>query len=319
MNLNDLDPESPEFEAALEAAQAEEDAATGNTEGVTTDAPGTDDEAAPAADATHQAAPQDDPEKLDTAPAAGVASKDGKHVLPFAVVQSARAERRAERDARLAAEAERDALRQQLEDLRAGKQPTVSADDELEAEIAEAAADYPLLGKLYEHNKALRAEVQAAIGKRSDAPADKADKADPDSDPLQDDIDAVPALAEWQATDAEKFEAAKLIDAALLRSPKWQSKPQVERFQEVARKVAEQFDIQINEPAPQGRTTPNKADPKAVIAGAARAAPNTLSDFKTGTPDNNVGRLDKLPPQRAMARMTQMTDAEIDEHLARFG
>ena len=115
MNLDELEPGSPEWEAAVEAAQAEEDAAREGTpqaeevngEGDTPDSTTTD-EATPTEQTTA-------PEK-QSAPA-GVFSKDGKKVLPFAVVQAARHEKAAERQARLAAEAERDALREQVEAL----------------------------------------------------------------------------------------------------------------------------------------------------------------------------------------------------------
>ena len=304
-----------EEDAALLAAHGAEDADETEAQQEAQADESTDEPEQGAEGGDAQAPAADDPEKPDAAPAAGVKSKDGNHVLPFAVLQSARLEKKAERDARLAAEAERDALRQQLEDVKAGKKPTVTADEELEAEIAEASADFPLLGKLYEQNKTLRAEVQAVAGKRGDAA--QPGKAAPAADLLQDDIDAVPALAEWQATDGEKFEAAKLIDAALLRSPKWQSKPQVERFREVARKVAEQFDIQIEDPSPSPRT-PSKADPRAAVANAARTAPNTLSDFKGGAADNG-GRVENLPGRQLRARIDDMTDDELDAHLARLG
>jgi hypothetical protein len=325
INLDDLDPDSPEFEAAVEAAQAIEDA---EREGAAPEASEDEDEGGEEAAEAQTDQPQaDEPDAADTTPekpapaASGVMSKDGKTVLPFAVVQSARAEKKAERDARLAAEAERDALRQQLEDLKAGKTPTSTVDDPLEAEIAEASVDFPLLGKLYEQNKELRKEVQAMAKKApaADTHTDAHEKSPADA--LQDDIDAVPVLATWQATDPEKFQRAQAIDVALHGSPKWRDKPRAERFAQVARQVAEEFDLQIDEPpAPTPtKTTPSRPDPKAVIAKAARAAPNTLSDFKNGAPDAGQERLERMPVTRQVARMAEMSDDEIDAYLARVG
>lgn len=321
LNLDDLDPDSPEFDAAVEAAQAIEDA---EREGAAAEAGESNDDQG-AEDDADQPQASEQPAAADTTPekpapaASGVMSKDGKTVLPFAVVQSARAEKKAERDARMAAEAERDQLRQQLEDLKAGKTPAAEEGDALEAEIAEAAVDFPLLGKLYEQNKELRKEVQALASKRTPA-ADTDTPAKSPADALQDDIDSVPALATWQATDPEKFQRAQAIDVALHGSPKWRDKPRHERFAHVARQVAEEFDIQIDEPAaPPATKTPSRPDPKAVIAKAARAAPNTLSDFKNGAPDVGEERLERMPLTRQVARMSEMSDDEIDAHLARLG
>lgn len=330
MNLDDLDPDSPEFDAAVEAAQAVEDAEreaaarTAAEAGDDQDPPdeGEDEAAAPAAEAapptTHEPEKQSKP--------SGVLSKDGKTVLSFAVVQSARAEKAAERQARLAAEAERDALRQQLEDLKAGKKPAAEADDTLDDEIAEAAADFPLLGRIHEANKQLRTEIEELkLFKqiRKDLDAEGVPDPAPEKNPaeaLQDDIDAVPALAEWQAADPEKWARAVELDKALINSPKWRGKSQVERFAHVTTLVADEFDIQTETPAPALKsTTPNRADPKAAIANARRTAPNTLSDFKSGAPEANEARLDRMPPTKALARMEEMSDEEIEAHLAKFG
>ena len=110
------------------------------------------------------------------------------------------------------------------------------------------------------------------------------------------------------------------LDKALINSPKWRGKSQVERFAHVTTLVADEFDIQTETPAPALKsTTPNRADPKAAIANARRTAPNTLSDFKSGAPEANEARLDRMPPTKALARMEEMSDEEIEAHLAKFG
>jgi hypothetical protein len=323
-NLEDLDPDSPEYDAALEAAQAEEDAANGNEEVTDEDqTAGDEPKAEVTEETTTESAPTTDepktePEKQNKP--SGVFSKDGKTVLPFAVVQAARQDRAAERQARMAAEAERDALRQQIEDLKAGKTPVDEDADPLDKLVAEAAEDVPVVAELHKRLK----EAERAL-KQASKPREEEPEADPRVaalQALQDDIDSVPLLAEWQAADAEKFDRAKAIDAALVGSPKWRGKPQAERFAFVAKQVAAEYDIdvEVEDPAPPTKKqTPNKADPKTVVAGARRAAPNTLSDFKGGAADPNEGRIDKMPAAKAVARMSEMTDEEIDEHLAKFG
>lgn len=101
-NLDSLDPESPEYEAAIDAAQAAEDEANGNPE------PTPEEEGEPAAETTSEAqaaVAEDTPADEPTQPAAkvaGVANKDGTKVLPYAALQ---AERRAARHVRPVANA----------------------------------------------------------------------------------------------------------------------------------------------------------------------------------------------------------------------
>ncbi len=329
MNLNELEPGTPEYEAALDAAQAEEDAANDNADGAAAPQGDDDDgegtENAPAATAAEEPAAAAPAAATPEKPAnpSGVLSKDGKTVLSYAVLQAARRDKASERDARLAAEAEAERLRKEIEDLRAGRKPAAEAADPLDEALADAAEDFPALTAVAKVLKETRDELAAlkGAGKTAAAPAAQ-EAAEEDADPVQSAIDAVPALATWQATDPEKFRRAQQLDVALSDSRKWAGKPMAERFAHVARLVADEYDIQIeDEPAPQRttRTTPNRADPQEVISRAARQTPNTLSDMKGGAAAGSEERLDRMPPQRMLARMQEMTDQEIEDHLAKFG
>lgn len=256
------------------------------------------------------------PEPEKPSKPAGVLSKDGTSVLPFAVVQSSRAKAHEANQARLSAEAERDALRQQIEDLKAGRTPASEEDDPLDAAIAEAAQDVPVVAELHKALKATRAELKAMRTSRSEPESEQ----EPQGNPIQDAIDSIPHLAEWQAADPEKFQRAQAIDQALTGSPKWRDKSLAERFKHVAKQVADEFDIQIEDTAPQSETkTPSKADPREVVAGARRTAPNTLSDFKGGATDTTGGRIENLPSRQLRARIDTMTDEEMDSHLSKLG
>ena len=306
MNLDELDPDSPEYEAAIEAAQAEEDAARGQDEGAADE----NDESTPEGEA--QEAVADEGKSADEEPqpvkVAGVASKDGSRVLPYSALKAERRAARHERNERERIEAELTAARKQIEDLKAGVTP--DGDELSEEELADISVDFPKLAKVHERFKAAQAELAEL----------KKGKAQPESDddPVQDAIDTVPLLADWQATDAEKFARAKAIDAALQGSRKWAGRDLAERFAYVAKQVADEYDIQIEE-EPQSKPKPNRADPKDVIDKAKRHAPNTLSDFKGGAADPQAERLERLPAAKAVARMSAMSDEEIDAHLAKFG
>lgn len=135
----------------------------------------------------------------------------------------------------------------------------------------------------------------------------------------QEDIDSIPLLLEWQASDPEKFSRAVELDNVLKNSRKWADKPQADRFAHVTAMVADEFDVAFEAPPRTTTSKPNLADPKTVLKQAARTAPSTLSDFKGGAADQSELRIDKMPPAQATERMSKMTDAEIEKYLARFG
>jgi hypothetical protein len=300
----------------IEAAQAAEDEAIGNLEVKDEDEKEASESEAPAAvadEAVQTAEPEAQP---DTAKVAGVASKDGTRVLPYAALQAERRAARHERSARERAEAESAALRQQIADLKAGKTPTeAETTDELsDDELAEVARDFPQVAKVAKQVRVLQERLTklAPEDSRTEAPAEPAD------DPVQEAIDSVPQLLEWQASDPEKFARARVLDDVAKTSPKWRDKPLAERFAHVARQVADEFDIPSAD-TPRNTSKPNTVDPKKAISQVARSAPNTLSDLKGGAVDQTEQRIERMPPAKAQARMSQMTDAEIEAHLAKFG
>lgn len=328
-NLNELDPDSEEFEAAVIAAQNAEDEATGNTEPVLDEEPegeaqavAKEDPAEPAAEAASDPAPAEpEPttETTDNGAIAGVLSADGKRVLPYVALKAERRAANHERRLRETAERERDEALRLVADLKAGKQPDEPESDNLSDEDLE---DLKLIGPVGEKAVARLKAAEEALAKAT--PAKAAPEAEPE-DPqqlarerTQEDIDSIPLLLSWQAADAEKFSRAVELDNVLKTSRKWADKPQAERFAHVTKLVADEFDVPFEQP-PRTTTTPTKADPKEVLKQAARAAPNTLSDFKGGAADQGDFRLDKMPAAQALARMSKMTDDELERHLARSG
>jgi hypothetical protein len=323
-NLNELDPDSPEYEAAIEAAQAEEDEAIGNTEVVDEDeAPKGEAKAVaegePSEPAAEAASEQEQKEAgTDTGPIAGVLSADGKRVLPYVALKAERRAASHERKLRETAERERDEARRLIEELRAGKQPEERDPDALSEEDLE---DLKLVGPAGEKVVARLKAAEEALAKAAPVKTAEPEPEDPQQairERTQEDIDSIPLLLEWQAADPEKFSRAVELDNVLKHSRKWADKPQAERFAHVTALVADEFDIPFEAP-PRTTSTPNKADPKAVLKQAERTAPSTLSDFKGGAADQSDVRIDKMPPAQATARMSKMTDDEIEKHLARFG
>lgn len=252
----------------------------------------------------------------DTQPAGkveGIASKDGSRILPYAALQ---AERRAARHATAmytSTARELEDAKKLIADMKAGKVPDAGV---TEADVAQMEEDFPEQGKkmraLFTRQQELEAAQPAKVHKQPDV----------SDDPVQEAIDLVPLLVEWQHGDAEKFQRAQELDAALVNSPKWRDKPVHERFEHVTKLVADEFDIAIPG-ATKASTTPAKApspDPKTVAAQAPRAAPNTLSDFKGGAvADHGTENFSKMSSRSMLARFSEMSDEEMDAHLAKLG
>ena len=321
-NLSELDPNSPEYDAAVEAALREEDAEHGAATAAADDATDTtettaDPEAVTPAVVEAKTEPDAQPK------VAGVASKDGTRVLPYAALQAERrsasaATRRAERAEREAAD-----VRAELAELKAGKRP----DDEPDAAELEAhRVDYPEVDKLLKKTerlereaKELRARVPARVEQDDDeSPEAVAQRATLEA------IDEVPMLAGWKADDREKFVRAIEIDNGLKNSPKWKGKPLAERFAHVTRQVADEFDIALEDKPVDTASTNTKPTsartaPAKVIEAATRTAPNTLSDFKGGAADPSRDNIDRMPAQQMLGRAAQMSDEEIDKWLAKVG
>lgn len=268
--------------------------------------------AAAAPEADPAAAPAAGGEAQQAGKIEGVLSKDGTRVLPYAALQ---AERRSARAAsakadRLATELE--AAKQLIADMKAGKTPDTG--EVTEEDVAEMEANFP------EQGKKMRAlfEASKATPKPAADPAPAAEEVD---DPVQDAIDQVPLLLDWQHGDPEKFSRAVEHDAVLVKSPKWAGKPAVERFAEAARRTAEEYDIEF--PTTQ-RSSSSAAAPAAPQSAAVQAAqrkpPESLSDFKGGSVADHASMdVTKASPQALLARMEGMSDDEIDAHLAKYG
>lgn len=295
-------------DAALEAAMLAENLADGmKAETVEGDEPEADKPAEvavePAPKEQEAEPPAKEPDPVEPVKVSGVLAKDGVTVLPYGALKGARQEARLYRERANRAE-------QELADLKAGKTPEASESERLtDAEVEELAADFPQLAKL--------AKVVARASQA--APAAQAPTEPDESDPLQDAIDSVPLLAEWQAADSDKWERAKALDRALEGSPKWKDKPITARFAHVAGLISAEYDIQTPVATAPSAAPTHRKPPEQVIGAAARNAPNTLSDFKGGAPDASRDSIDRLPPVQQMNRMEKMSDSEIEAYLRKVG
>jgi len=230
--------------------------------------------------------------------AAGVATKDGKHVIPYSVLKSERD--RASRAEKIAREAQERvaALEQQLKAGNQGanngegartdpQQPTASdlSADDLEALKEDFPTVYKAVMASMAAAKALETKLQPVEESVRSAEAERERSA---TETVQDAIDSVPKLAHIQATNKDAFELAKQFDATLRTQSAWANKPLSERFA----KVAEMVESAIG---PIDLPGSKKASPSAEdLAKAAKAkaeqdakasrtnVPTSLSEFPAG-------------------------------------
>jgi hypothetical protein len=231
--------------------------------------------------------------------AAGVATKDGKHVIPYSVLKSER--ERASRAEQMATEMkERVAFLEGLvkngsegakddgESARTSQQPPVS--DFSEADLETLKEDFPTVYKAVKAAMA-RAEMLEAKLKpvEESVQSVQAERERSANETVQDAIDSVPKLAHIQANNVEAFELAKQFDKTLREQKAWANKPLTERFQ----KVTEMVEAALGEielpGAPQAAPT-NQGDLKAKakaraaesVKKSASDVPKSLSEFPAG-------------------------------------
>lgn len=231
-------------------------------------------------------------------------SKDGKHEIPYTVLQS-------EREARRAAESAVEQMRQRLDALEAqakgGQAATQQAarEPELSAEeVAQIESDFPAIGKLL---KGMAAQVGSLTQQldevRQSESSRRQGEATRASTTVQEAIDNSSHLSFWQQKDPEMFQVAVNFDNQIKADKRNAGLSLDQRFERVVKAVEavygetqlpDEFRREQTPATPAAKTpaaTP-KVDPKTVAAAAEKAieqarntpAVKTLSDIPGGVP-----------------------------------
>ncbi|MEJ7745364.1 MAG: hypothetical protein WKF61_01125 [Luteimonas sp.] len=269
-----------------------------------------------------QAAKEEEPEPE------GVATKDGKHVIPYSVLQSER---------NRAAQAEREVAetRARIATLEAAllvPKPTAKTGEpadttELDTEDADRLAmleeDFPTVAKelkaMRELVKTLEAKVHPLEKSTEQAARERANN---DAMTVQEAIDSLPKMAHIQAANPEAFELAKEFDATLRDKPEWADQPIAERFAKVLQLVETTLgEIEI----PGTKKPPSALDNAALkqaaaakVATAAKAIPTSLSQFPAGEPvaADEAAAAEQMSTAQLASKMGRMTPAQMDAYLA---
>lgn len=290
------------------AAQTETDV---NTESSTAEAQQADSE-----EAAHQEPALNAAESSEKV----IASKDGKHIIPYDVLDHERREKQQERREKQAlqeqlqqAVAEREKLQRLLE--KHGIPADADPDSISIEEIEQLAQDYPEIGKaltgiVNKLNKFEQAEVakQAVV----DTP-----------DPLQAALQAVPELVKWNNEDPDRMAFAISVDERLQHDPAWKDKPLQERFAEAARRTRIAFnDEQPAEPAEKPATDEKKPTETAKEPEVVKRdrIPESPSDIGQSVQHSATGieKYQSMTQEQLMAEMSSMNPAQIEALLAQY-
>lgn len=278
---------------------------------------------------TEQKAEQNDGDGID-----GVATKDGKHVIPYSVLKSERDRAaRAEQIAREATERVT-ALEAQLKSgnqeanngdpARTNQhQPTVSdlSDEDMDTLKEDFPTVYKAVTAAMATAKALEAKLQPVEESVRNVEAERERTA---AESVQEAIDAVPKLAHIQATNKDAFELAKQFDATLRTQASWANKPLSERFAKVAEMVESTIGtIEVPSNSMKPPTLDEKGLAKAAKAKAEQAVkssntnvPTSLSEFPAGhhVAQNEREAVDQMTHQQLAEKFSKMTPEEMDEY-----
>lgn len=254
----------------------------------------------------------------------GILARDGKHVIPYDVLEAERAEKQrlTQRYEQQLAEEQRkiDLLTSQIK--QAGMTPDPLPEDARisDEQIAKIREDYPevanaltLMARKYDY---LQAQVQGA------QPPQQAEEQGNSAAVTA--LNATPDLAEWQRSDPDKFAVAVHLDEKLQNDPAWKGKPLTERFAEVARRTR----IAFGETPPESVVEQDKnqkvlaaAADKVAKADAAAALPDSPSDVgnTAAAPQDKFERLLAASHSEAAELMSDMSDEDINDILQKTG
>lgn len=324
-DLNNLatDPES--LAAVFNQLESGDDFASSEPQTEPTDAPKDAAKVEPESNTQQQ-------DGLDNAEPEGVATKDGKRVIPYAVLKSER--ERASRAEQLAEE-----MRQRVADLEAKvtaasegakngesartENPTTAVSDLSQEDLETLKEDFPTVYKAVMASmaaaKALEAKLQPVEETVREA---RETQQRTDAETVQDAIDSVPKLAHIQANDKDAFELAKQFDATLRNQAAWANRPLSERFEKVAEMVeATLGEIKVpGAKAAQLSAEELKQQALAKAASATKAnksaVPTSLSEFPAGEPAAQDERqaAESMSHAQLAELLSKMTPDQMDAY-----
>lgn len=272
-----------------------------------------------------------------------VKSKDGKHEIPYTVLEETRTRAATAEAKATELETKLNGLLTQLKtakETRGGQgqqadQPNATAgdgsvDDALKDILAHEADYPPAMVKLAKavHGQLTETRSELQVLKTRAVKADTAVQ-QTEQEALQADIDAVPDIATWQAENGEAWATAVRTDQYLRTLPKWQDKPQRERFAEVARRVRE--DLGLPPAVNKAAGDKGKGNGAAAASGKGKAAGDdgkgaapgvrTMSDIPGGQAPVQSGleNVESMSTAQLGDMVENLSDDQLGAFLAKYG
>ena len=262
----------------------------------------------------------------------GVATKDGKHVIPYSVLKG-------ERDRASRAEQVAKEMQERIASLEA--QAALVSQEAKPGDSARTEPQTPAVGDLSPEDlevlqedfptvyKAVMASIKAA--KMIEAKLqpveesmhrNQADQARTAAEAVQDAIDSVPKLAHIQANDAQAFTMARQFDAMLREQPAWADKTLADRFAKVAEMVEAALGpidmpgAKPNSPSAAELRTAAKAKADAVLRASKGDVPTSLSEFPAGqhAAQDEREEVENLSALQLAEKFSSMTPDQMDAY-----
>lgn len=263
---------------------------TAATAGVQTDASAAATQQTATTQAESSATPNaaDPSEATNPGPVDGIATRDGKRIIPYAVLES-------ERRANQALKEQLAKANEQLQAAMAAKETTgndlaeraSSAPESLtDAELEELERDFPSLAKPLQLIRTMNEKLaQLSQTTTQQAPAQQAATAQPadqaaltEQEAYDQGIADNPLIATWMSKGGKEWERACAIDEVLQKDPSNKGLTYSERFAKVQRMVAAEFGIAI---PPSGGSTQQAGQ---TAASSAATKPGALPTPTETTP-----------------------------------
>lgn len=241
---------------------------------------------------------------------APVLSRDGKHAIPYSVLQT-------EREKRRAAEQAMKALEQRLAAAEAGTQQQGEAKDSA-ANLDAMAEDFPAVKALLEHTRKLESKL-SQVTQRIEQ--DDAIRADQEAARVRAAVDANPVLLHWEHNDPERWQAAVEADQRLQDSPAHRQLTLEQRLERAVQIVDAFYGPDASAPTPPPQPAARPAKPAAAQHPDKPFKPRTLSDIPGGAVPaaDPMEEFATLSVEKLGAQMAGMTPDQINALLARLG
>lgn len=252
-------------------------------------------------------------EKAEEAPQqvedeAPIASKDGKHTIPYDVLKSERERRKAAERAMQELQARIDAMQQ------TGKPQEVAEGEASTDDLDSMAEDFPAVAKLLAHTRKLEQQLQTVAQRmeQEDRQRQEATMSE-----VRQAVDANPTLLHWEHNDPDRWAAAIEADTKLQASPAHRGLTLEERLAKAVEIVDAFYGPDTT--APRAQAKPQNSPPKK--AAAAKEAPRTLSDIPGGAvpASDPIEAFAQMSADRLGAQMANMTPDQISALLNRLG